>query len=113
MTIAAASEQSPTEDAFAFGAVDSRVTYPSYKSFDEFIDTERLRSLDSYIKRRIRRHIALDNDLKFYTGPYTLREEIAGRPGSVAGTAVIRFVTAAVTGSFCVSLARPKSRILT
>jgi len=62
--------------------VDPRVTYPSYKSMDEFVDVERLRSLDSYIRNRIRRHIAEKNDPKFYTGPYTLDEDEAGRPGS-------------------------------
>lgn len=69
-------------EAFEFAPVEPRVTYPSYKSFDEFIDTERLRSLDGYIRQRIKRHIAEDKDLKFYTGPYTLKEDIAGRPGS-------------------------------
>jgi hypothetical protein len=70
------------DDTFEFAAVDPRVKYPSYKSFDEFLDTERLRSLDGYIRQRIRRHIAEDRDLKFYTGPYTLNEDGAGRPGS-------------------------------
>src|SRR5215212_6934308 len=62
--------------------LDPRVKYPSYKSFDEFIDIDRLRSLDGYIRQRIRQHITLDRDLKFYTGPYTLNEDVAGRPGS-------------------------------
>lgn len=69
-------------ETFEFAAVDPRVKYPSYMSFDEFIDVERLRSLDGYLKQRIRRHIAAGGDLKFYTGPYTLKEEVAGRPGS-------------------------------
>jgi hypothetical protein len=38
-------------------AVDARVTYPCYKSFDELIDVERLKSLDGYVAERIRRHI--------------------------------------------------------
>ena len=62
--------------------VDSRVRYPSYKSMDEFLDVERLRSLDSYVRSRIKRRIAEKNDPKFYTGPYTLDEDKAGRPGS-------------------------------
>jgi hypothetical protein len=37
--------------------VDARVSYPCYKSLDEFIDVGRLRSLDGYIADRIRRHI--------------------------------------------------------
>lgn len=69
-------------DATLVARVDPRVKYPSYKSFDEFIDVERLRSLDGYIRQRIKRHIVEDNDLKFYTGPYTLNENVAGRPGS-------------------------------
>jgi hypothetical protein len=62
--------------------VDPRVNYPSYKSMDEFIDVVRLRSLDSYIRNRIKRRILEINDPKFYTGPYTLSEDKAGRPGS-------------------------------
>ena len=71
-----------TSETFDFADVDPRVKYPSYKSFDEFVDVERLRSLDGYIRQRIKRHILLNNDLKFYTGPYTLNEDVAGRPGS-------------------------------
>ncbi len=37
--------------------VDARVRYPCYKSLDEFIDVERLKSLDGYVAERIRRHI--------------------------------------------------------
>jgi hypothetical protein len=62
--------------------VDPRVNYPSYKSMDEFIDVVRLRSLDSYIRNKIKRRILEINDPKFYTGPYTLSEDKAGRPGS-------------------------------
>ena len=68
-------------EATGRAAVDPRVKYPSFKSFDEFIDVERLRSLDGYIRQRIKRHIVENNDLKFYTGPYTLKEDVAGRPG--------------------------------
>ena len=75
------STELPSE-TFEFAAVDARVKYPSYKSFDGLIDVERLRSLDGYIRHRIKRHIVLNNDLKFYTGPYTLNEDVAGRPGS-------------------------------
>jgi len=69
-------------ETFEFAPVDPRIKFPSYKSFDEFIDVERLRSLDGYIRQRIRRRLAGNNDLKFYTGPYTLKEDVAGRPGS-------------------------------
>ena len=36
--------------------VDSSITYPCYKSFDDIIDVERLKSLDAYITERIKRH---------------------------------------------------------
>ena len=62
--------------------VDSRITYPSYKSFDEFIDTDRLRSLDGYLTQKIKRRLNAQEDLKFYTGPYKLNGETPDRPGS-------------------------------
>jgi hypothetical protein len=37
--------------------VKSRVYYPCYKSLDEFIDVERLKSLDGYVAERIMRRI--------------------------------------------------------
>jgi hypothetical protein len=47
-----------TDDAgMARRAVDAGITYPCYKSLDEFIDVERLRSLGGYVAERIRRHI--------------------------------------------------------
>lgn len=63
--------------------VDSRITYPSYKSFDEFIDVTRLRSLDGYLTQKIKRRMQSQEDLKFYTGPYKLDGAAAAdRPGS-------------------------------
>lgn len=63
--------------------VDRRVTYPSYKSFDEFIDIERLRSLDGYLTQKIKRRLNQpQEDLKFYTGPYKLNDAVPDRPGS-------------------------------
>lgn len=62
--------------------VDSRITYPSYKSFDEFIDIERLRSLDGYLTQKIKRRLQSQEDLKFYTGPYRLNGDNPDRPGS-------------------------------
>ncbi len=62
--------------------VDQRISYPSYKSFDEFIDVERLKALDGYIVERIRRHVQAQTDLKFYTGPFRLEEAQPDRPGS-------------------------------
>src|SRR5215203_825593 len=67
--------------------------YPSYKSFDEFIDVERLRSLDSYLARRIRRHIH-DNRDEFFVNEHVLDTDAPYKPGvreiwlkrTVAGT---------------------------
>jgi hypothetical protein len=62
--------------------VDPRIKYPCYKSLDEFIDVERLKSLDGYITDRIQRHLRAESDIKFYTGPYRLRGSAPDRPGS-------------------------------
>lgn len=62
--------------------IDSRIHYPSYKSFDDFIDTERLRSLDGYMMQKIKRHVLMHDDLKFYTGPYLLEQSAPIHPGS-------------------------------
>jgi hypothetical protein len=70
-----------TDDTAIEFPVDASISYPSYMSFDEYIDVERLRSLDGYIAERLRQRLD-HQDLKFYTGPYTLAEEQAGRPGS-------------------------------
>ncbi|HEY0051412.1 MAG TPA: hypothetical protein VGB68_19100 [Pyrinomonadaceae bacterium] len=77
------SEEKLAEDTLVFEPVDSRIVYPSYKSFDEFIDVERLRALDGYILQRIKRRLnAPQDDYKFYTGPYKLNDKIPDRPGS-------------------------------
>ncbi|HEV2915343.1 MAG TPA: hypothetical protein VGX92_18835 [Pyrinomonadaceae bacterium] len=68
----------PIEEA----PVDARIKYPCYKSFDPFIDVERLKSLDRYISERISRHIAAQKDIQFYTGPYRLKGTAPDRPGS-------------------------------
>jgi hypothetical protein len=70
------------EEVLEEAAVDARITYPCYKSFDPFIDVERLKSLDGYICERIKRHIAARNDIQFYTGPYRLKGSAPDRPGS-------------------------------
>ncbi|MDQ6809169.1 MAG: hypothetical protein M3Z64_07070 [Verrucomicrobiota bacterium] len=62
--------------------VDARIKYPSYKSFDEFIDTAWLRSLDRYVTERIERRLAAQQDLQFYTGPFRLSEKAPDKPGS-------------------------------
>lgn len=62
--------------------IDPRISYPCYKSFDEFIDVERLKALDGYIIERIERHIAARTDMQFYTGPFRLENSLPDRPGS-------------------------------
>ena len=76
--------ESGAMDEMSFEAeVDPRVTYPSYKSFDEYIDVDRLRALDSYISQRIKRRLQTQEpDVKFYTGPYRLETGTPARPGS-------------------------------
>ena len=59
-----------------------RVTYPCYKSFDEFIDVGRLKALDGYLTERIRQHVLAKQDYQFYTGPYLLKETSPDRPGT-------------------------------
>jgi len=56
--------------------------YPSYKDLDRFIDAERLKSLDGYIRERLERRIAKARDLAFYTGPFLLDERAPYLPGS-------------------------------
>jgi hypothetical protein len=77
-TAAVAALKSETEGE----SVDPRITYPCYKSFDEFIDVQRLKSLDGYISERIERHMRAQDDIRFYTGPYRLNDKAPDRPGS-------------------------------
>jgi hypothetical protein len=62
--------------------VDPRITYPSYKSFDEFIDVDWLKSLDGYVTERIEKRLAEQTDLQFYTGPFVMGERAPVKPGS-------------------------------
>jgi hypothetical protein len=45
--------------------VDPRIKYPCYKSLDEFIDVDWLRSLDGYITERVERHLRAEADALF------------------------------------------------
>ena len=62
--------------------VDPRIKYPSYKSFDEFIDVDWLKSLDGYVTERIEKRLSAQKDVQFYTGPFRINEQAADRPGS-------------------------------
>ncbi len=63
-------------------ALDPRITYPSYKSFDEFVDIDVLKTLDGYVRSRIERRLAAEQDRRFYTGPFLLDPSSADRPGT-------------------------------
>lgn len=71
------------DSTFTFEDVDPTIFYPSYVDLDGFVDVERIRSLDGYIRHRIKRHIVEHEDNQtFYTGPYRLTNSDAARPGS-------------------------------
>lgn len=55
---------------------------PGYTDVDRFIDVERLKSLDSYVRERLEHRLAGESDLRFYTGPFTLQAEAPTLPGS-------------------------------
>jgi hypothetical protein len=65
--------------------VDPRITFPCYKPFDDWIDVERLKSLDGYVMERVERHVQARRDDKFHTGPLTIT---AAAP-KVAGSRII------------------------
>jgi hypothetical protein len=54
--------------------------YPSFVSFDRFVDVERLRSLDGFIASRIREHIAAGKD-SFFLNQHRMKEEAPYQPG--------------------------------
>ena len=62
--------------------VEEQITYPCYKSFDQFIDVDWLKSLDGYVTERVRRRLEAQEDYQFYTGPFRLKDESPDRPGT-------------------------------
>jgi hypothetical protein len=60
--------------------VDARIKYPCYKSFDEIIDVEQLKSLNDYIVERIEQHIKAQKD-SFFWNEYRLDNEAPDIPG--------------------------------
>ncbi len=60
---------------------DSRIKYPSYKSFDEFVDVERLKSLDEYISEKIQERIAA-KDEEYFLNAYRLEKDSPHQPGA-------------------------------
>lgn len=57
------------------------ITYPSYKSLDEFIDIQRLKSLDTYLTHKINNHI-LEKEEEYFLNAYTLDEGSPYQPGA-------------------------------
>ena len=60
--------------------IDSRIIYPCYKSFDEFIDVRQLRSLNDYIVERINLHIKAEKD-DYFLNLHRLDEAMPYQPG--------------------------------
>lgn len=55
--------------------------YPSYKSFDEFIDVDRLKNLDQFVRNRIIERLGAERDTCFYTGPFLQDAAASSVPG--------------------------------
>ena len=60
--------------------IDPRISYPCYKSCDEFIDVERLKSLDAYITERIAQHRRQQTD-DLFLNLHRLKAETPEQPG--------------------------------
>ena len=69
------------DTAMAEREVDSRIAYPCYKSFDEFIDVERLKSLDGYVVERIKRHLEARAD-DLFLNQHRLNAAAPHQPGA-------------------------------
>jgi len=68
-------------DKASIGDVQSNIHYPSYKSFDEFIDIEHLRSLNHYISNKIKRRIQQSSD-SYFLNEHRLDESSPYAPGA-------------------------------
>ena len=62
--------------------VDPRITYPCYKSLDEYIDVERLKSLDGYLKKKVESYLKTRRCQEFETGLLKQKLLSRRRPGS-------------------------------
>src|SRR3954452_12734429 len=63
------------------GEVDPRIIYPCFKSFDEFIDILRLKSLDGYVTERIERHLQGQAD-DYFLNQHRLDAATPHQPGA-------------------------------
>ena len=57
-------------------------TYPNYVDLDAFIDVARLKALDPYLRERLEKRIEREVDIRFYTGPFVLKQDSPTVPGS-------------------------------
>lgn len=55
--------------------------YPCYKSFDEFVDLEKLKSLDAYLVAKIHNHIANQRE-QYFLNAYRLDTKTPQKPGA-------------------------------
>ncbi|MFN2578967.1 MAG: hypothetical protein ABR607_14905 [Pyrinomonadaceae bacterium] len=60
---------------------DPRISYPCYKSLDDFIDLARLKGLDGYITERIEKHICAGTD-DLFLNEHTLSPRMPYQPGA-------------------------------
>lgn len=74
------SGKSVSADVSAQMPFDMQIVYPSYKSFDEFINVAKLQSLDEYITERIKAHIKTEKD-DFFLNLHRLDENSPYQPG--------------------------------
>ena len=63
--------------------IDPRVSYPSYKSLDDFLDIERLKGLDDYLTERVEAKLRNREGEAFHTGVFKRRVWHKTRPGSL------------------------------
>ena len=68
-------EDAPGSETDAMGAL-----YPSYMPMDEFVDVERLRSLDAHITERVKDHIKQQKD-PFFLNQHRLEPDSLYEPG--------------------------------
>jgi hypothetical protein len=61
--------------------VDPRIIYPCYRSLDEFIDVQQLKSLDVYIREKIKHHIK-SREEDFFLNAHRLDATSPEKPGS-------------------------------
>jgi hypothetical protein len=67
--------------ADGFVTLNRRITYPSYKSFDDFLDIEKLKALDEFVTRKITEHISTKTE-QYFLNAYPLDSISPHQPGA-------------------------------